>query len=61
VFSFRCVETKLRGKSKVTEVEGTTEAFINADHRGIIVSASDSCKLLFGYDVREGKLSMEKG
>lgn len=43
----------LRFRARVTEVEGSTEAFLNVNKKGVIVSMSDSCKLLFGYEVDE--------
>ncbi len=50
----------LRFRAKITEVEGTTEAFVNVNQQGIITSMSPSCKLLFGYDVRKKKKKKKK-
>ena len=38
---------------RITEIEGTTEGVISVDKSGIITNVSDSCRLLFGYDLHE--------
>ncbi len=40
-------------RARVTEVEGSTEALINTNPEGIILSVSDTCKTLFGYTADE--------
>jgi hypothetical protein len=40
-------------RGRLTEVEGSTEAFLNVSRGGTIRSVSDSCKLLFGYSAGE--------
>ncbi len=39
--------------ARITEVDGTLEGLMNVDKSGIVVSVSDSCKLLFGYEIAE--------
>jgi hypothetical protein len=39
--------------ARITEVDGTVEGLLNVDKEGTIVSASESCRLLFGYETEE--------